>query len=214
MPIIYPLELPYDISSVAKAPSRIAFRARDRVGVQSSPFTGQQESYQWAAQWLEADIELPPMNRESAESWITFLISLKGRHGSFLLGDPFATSPRGAGGGAPLVAGASQSGSSLVIDGAPVSTSGWLLAGDWIQLSSGASARLHKVLEDVATDGSGAATLELWPDLRESPADNSSITIAGARGRFMLASMTRTWSIEIAQLYGLRLSAIEDQRPL
>ena len=209
MTISYPLALPSSTAS-----SRVVLRARELVGSTRSPFTGGVGTYQWGGQWFEADVELPPLLRDDAEVWIAFLLSLKGMHGSFAMGDPLGTSPRGAGGGSPLVAGAGQTGSSLNGDGGPLSQTGWLKAGDWIQLSSGASSRLHKVLADANTDGAGAFTLDLWPDLRESPDDNGAIVLDSAKGRWMLASNTREWSLEIAQLYGLKFSAVEDLRPL
>lgn len=52
-----------------------------------SPFTGSEQTFEWPAEWWLADISLPPMARASAEAWNSFLLSLRGRSGTFYLGD-------------------------------------------------------------------------------------------------------------------------------
>ena len=82
-----------------------------------SPFTYQQQAVAHAGQRWEVDVTLPAMNRADAEQWVAFLVSLRGRFGTFTLGDPVGASPRGSAGGTPLVNGASQIGGTLNIDG-------------------------------------------------------------------------------------------------
>lgn len=184
-------------------------RARNVVSVSSSPFTGQQQVYKHQGQWWEAEVTLPPMKRDDAETVAAFLIKLNGQYNTFNLGDPANTSPRGVGTGTPLVNGGSQTGSSLVTDGWTTSTTGILKAGDWIQLGSGASSRLHKVLDDVNSDGSGNATISIWPDLRSSPLDNATITVSSPKGTWRLASNEVNYSIDEASIYGITFACVE-----
>ncbi len=152
------------------------------------------------------------MRRDDAEQWIAWLLSLKGQYGTFLLGDPAGATPRGSAAtfqGVPKVKGASQTGEDLDIDGASANKTGWLKAGDYIQIGTGSSAQLHKVLQDVNTDATGNATLTLWPDLRTSPADNADIIVSGAKGLFHLASNETNWSINEATTYGITFGAVE-----
>lgn len=109
----------------------------------------------------------------------------------------------------PFVNGASQTGASLVIDGASPDEVGYLLPGDYIQLGSGATATLHKVLEQVDTDSSGNATLTLWPHIRTAPADNAAVTIGNTVGRWRLASKESSWSVNEASIYGISFTAME-----
>ncbi len=111
-----------------------------------------------------------------------------------------------------LVNGASQTGYDLVTDGWQASQTGIMLAGDWLQLGTGNTSRLYKVMADANSDASGNATLTLWPKLRSSPADNDAITVSSPKGRFMLAQDI-DWSIDEAHIYGLNFSAVEDMRP-
>lgn len=204
MAISYPLSFPS-----TKSPAGIAFRARSAVGLSMSPFSFSQQAYAHQGDMWEADVAAPPMKRADAEVWVAFLLALNGREGTFTMGDPVNTSPRGVGTGTPLVNGGSQTGKTLVTDGWTVSQTGIMKAGDWFQLGSGSSTRLHKVVQDANSDGAGNATLEIWPRLRSAPADNAPLTVSSPKGLWRLAENVREWSLERAQIYGIRFSAIE-----
>lgn len=72
--------------------------------------------------------------------------------------------------------------------------------------------RLHKVLNDVWPDASGYATLNLWPSIISSPADNAPITFSYPHGKFMLSAPFE-YSIDAMKTYGSQFSAVEDLRP-
>lgn len=203
----YPIALPTHTGI-----AQIRLLARDVVGISTSPFNLKQQIFRHPGQRWEADITLPPMQRADAEQWAAFLLRLRGQYGTFLLGDPANATPRGSAAnapGTPQVNGAGQTGDELVIDGVPTDGSDYLKAGDYIQLGSGGTATLHKVLEDVAIDGSGDATLNLWPQIRTAPADNATITVSNAQGNFRLASNETMWDINSATLYGITFGAVE-----
>lgn len=109
----------------------------------------------------------------------------------------------------PFVNGASQTGASLVIDGASPDETGYLLPGDYIQLGSGSTATLHKVLTQVDTDSAGNATLDIWPHIRTAPADNATVTVSNTVGRWRLASNETSWSVNEAAIYGISFSCME-----
>ncbi len=203
MAITYPLSLPN--ANIAK----VRMVANDIVGVSQSPFTAAQQVYRYTGQFWEADITLPPMKRADAEYWISFLMKLNGPYGTFLLGDPNGQTARGVATGTPLVNGAGQTGNELITDGWTNSTTGILKAGDYIQIGTGLTSRLYKVLDDVNSNGSGAATLTIWPDLRTAPADNAAITVANPKGLFRLNSAQTTWDINEASIYGMTFGARE-----
>jgi len=204
MTISYPLTPPSDSFA------RVRFTFRDVVGLTESPFTLEQQVQRHQGQGWSIDVQLPPIRtRDTAEQWAAFLLSLNGREGTFLMGDPTRRSPRGTGGGTPLVKGASQTGQTLLIDGCPLSTTDWLRAGDYIQLGTGASSHLHRLLVDADTDGAGEVTLDIWPRLRESPADNAAVTITSAKGLWRLASNERGWDVVTGMTFGFSFVAVE-----
>jgi len=203
----YPLALPTHTGI-----AQIRLLARDVVGISTSPFNLKQQTFRHPGQRWEADITLPPMQRADAEQWAAFLLRLRGQYGTFLLGDPANATPRGTASatpGTPVVNGADQTGDELDIDGLPTSETGYLKAGDYIQLGSGSTATLHKVLEDVNTNASGEATLNLWPQVRTAPGDGATVVVSGAQGNFRLSSNETTWDINNATLYGITFGAVE-----
>jgi hypothetical protein len=204
MAISYPLALPTHTGIRS-----IELRAINAVAYSASPFTFSGQAFAYAGQMWQADVTLPPMKRADAEQWLAWLISLRGQYGTFLLGDPSGATARGAATGTPLVNGASQTGGTLVIDGATTSTTGWLKAGDYIQLGSSGTSTLHKVLQDANSDGSGNVSLEIWPHLRTSPSDNSTVVVSNTKGRFRMASNEQAWSINEATVYGITFGAVE-----
>jgi len=97
----------------------------------------------------------------------------------------------------------------LTVDGLPASATGYLKAGDYIQLGCGSSATLHKVLQDVDSNASGQATLELWPYIRTAPSDDATIVVGDTVGVFRLSSNQTDWSINNASFYGITFAAVE-----
>lgn len=204
MPITYPLTLP-----AAPIFSGVRFTARSVVAISESPFTLQSQVQEYAGQRLEVEASLPPMTRSQAEYWNATMLKLNGMRGTFLLGDTAGKKPRGIATGSPVVNGAGQTGNELLTTGWSASISGILLAGDYIQIGAGSSARLHKVLDDASSNVSGQATLLLWPSLRSSPANSAPIITSNTVGVFRLASNEMAWTIGEAMNYGVTIAARE-----
>jgi len=203
MAITYPISLP--ASPVQRT---INLFPRSVVAVSQSAFSLKQQIYAWGGQCWGGSVTLPAMQRADGEAWVAALTSLNGREGTFLLGDTANKTARGIATGTPLVKGGSQTGYDLITDGWTISQTGILKAGDWIQLGSGSSSQLHKVMSDANSNGSGEATLTLWPKLRSSPADNAVIVVSSPKGVFRLAEGFE-WNIDDLRLYGLAFSFVE-----
>jgi hypothetical protein len=109
--------------------------------------------------------------------------------------------------GTPIVQGASQTGSSLVTDGWPVSAT-VMQAGDFFSLGSGADIRLYQVSADAVSNGSGVATLTFHPPLRSSPADDAALNVTNP-GVVLRLTGSAPASIGLADFYQFTLSARE-----
>jgi len=190
--ISYPLALPASIGI-----ANITLSANNAVAISSSPFTFQQQIIRHAGQRWTASVSIPPVRRDLAEPWIAFLLALNGPVGTFLLGDPNAKTPRGTATSATLTGTAGSSSPTITMIGT-------LLAGDYIQLGSGATATLHKVL----VDRSGNGTVEIWPALR-STVTNATVTLTNTVGRFRLSSNQQSFSIDNASIYGINFDCVE-----
>jgi hypothetical protein len=192
MAISYPLSLPTTIG-IAK----IELSAVNAIAVSRSPFTFDTQVHAYSGEMWQADITIPPVHRDLAESWVSFLVSLRGQYGTFLLNDPACVDPRGTATSATV----SGSNGDRSIS---VTMTGTLLAGDYIQIGTGANATLHKVLQD--QDGSG--TLEIWPALRKN-VSSVSVTLSNASGLFRLSSNQVSWSVNEVSTYGITFGAME-----
>lgn len=178
MAITYPLNPP----SISRYAS-IVISADDAVAGDGSPFTFEQSFQDWGGQRWLAEVQLPTMNEDCSSRWEAFLTSLRGRFGTFLLGDPARIAPRGD---AIFLAISGTEGASSVT----ASLRGTMKAGDMFQIGGGSSSRLYKVLQDRTGDG----TLEIWPSLR-ADASGVTATLSNPRGLFRLTDNQRAWAI-------------------
>lgn len=88
--------------------------------------------------------------------------------------------PRGAGGGSPVVAGASQTGSLLVVDGM-ASGAGYLYAGDIFSIAG--IDNIFEVVATVSVPVGGTATITINPPIFAggSPSNNAVLTITSVK---------------------------------
>lgn len=180
------------------------------VGITESPFTFEEQAFQWEGERWLVDFELPPItSRAIAADWQAWGVKIKGTFGRFLMGDPSARIPRGVATGTPVVKGANQVGETLITDGWTINTNGIMLKGDYFQLGTGASSRLYMLTEDVNSNGSGEATLSFGPALRSSPSDDAPLVVTDAKGVFRLTENVFPWSVQPGKVWRFSFSAIE-----
>ena len=159
----------------------------------------------------QATVTLPAMRRAAAEEWIAFLLSLKGQVGTFNLGDPMAETPRGSARNADNISinGALTSGSEIVMDGGVQNQTGYLKAGDYLQIGTGPTQQLFKVLADANTNGTGQITVDVWPNVRTSIANDALVTVQSTKGIFRLQTNETVFNINEMAVYGITFAAIE-----
>ena len=196
MAISYPLTLP-----TATGISGITIRAISKTALSKSPYTSRQQVYRYSGAMWEAEVRLPPMKRDAAEQWITFFLKLDGHYGTFLMGDPDATT-RGTVNSMTVSGQAGSRTASVTLASGKT-----FKAGDYFQLGSGSSARLHKALTDVTGTGAGV-DMEIWPMLRTTYV-SSSAEYANPVGNWRLASNSSEWTTDEVSKYGLSFSCLE-----
>ena len=59
------------------------------------------------------------------------------------------------------------------------------------------------------TNSSGAGTVEVWPNVRTSIADNAALTFESAKGVFRLVSNEVPFSVSELEKYGVTFAAME-----
>jgi hypothetical protein len=192
MALSYPLATPTTIGIES-----IELRAVNAVAVSQSPFTYKQQIVSHGGQKWEASVNIPSVHRDKAADWKAMLVGLRGQTGTFLLGDPDYATPQGTVSSCVLSGNVGEETASVVMTGT-------LKAGDYIQLGSGASSKLHQVLLDQDGDG----TIEIWPSLR-SDYTSSTVVFNSPKGVFRLATNMTSWSINNASIYGISFEAVE-----
>ena len=192
MALSYPLATPTTIGIES-----IELRAVNAIAVSQSPFTYKQQIISHGGQKWEASVNIPSVHRDKAAEWKAMLVGLKGQTGTFLLGDPDYATPQGTVSSCVLSGNVGDETASVVMTGT-------LKAGDYIQLGSGASSKLHQVLLDQDGDG----TIEIWPSLR-SDYTSSTVVFNSPKGVFRLGTNMTSWSINNASIYGISFEAVE-----
>ncbi len=203
----YPLTPPAALKMATITVRQVAATA-----IHTSPDTFSMQIQERIGQRWEFDVDLPPMKRATAAEVIGFLLSLNGPVGTFYLGDHSCRAPRGTatpGSGGPRTSGVQDARSySMATTGWAVSQAAALRAGDWLQVGTGSSVRLHMVTEDCASDSSGNATVKIWPRTRTAYPANTTLVTASPVGLFRLTEPV-TWTVEQARMYGMRFSVME-----
>jgi hypothetical protein len=178
------------------------------VAVTESPFTNQEQVYEHeGAQW-RATFTLPPMKKESAAVWLAFLMSLRGRRGTFKIGDQDRKTIQGVATGTILVNGDAQTGNAINLDGFANSTNNVFKAGDYIQINS----YLYMVSADVNSDASGEATVYVEPSLRtgiEAINDDTTVVYSNTTTLMRLDSNELNWDTNNVSVYGISFACSE-----
>ena len=178
----------------------------DSVSVATYAWTRQRQTYDFLADWWEADVILPPIkNLTEVGQWTAFFANLHGQQGYFYLGHPLYAAPQGLALGTPVVSGAAQTGRSLVTRGWTASKTGQLLPGDHLQIG----VRLHMVTAQVNSDASGNATIPIWPRIRESQPDGAFLNLSSPQGIFALKSNLRKVTTSEMKTWGFSISCVE-----
>jgi hypothetical protein len=190
MAISYPLTAP-----AALVASKLMMTGVSSIRRNVSPFTLQSQQYNWTGQGWTGMVECPPMVRADAEAVIGFLLAAQ--RGTFYFQDYANPNPRGSVTGTLTVASATANDTTLGISGA----TGTFAVGDWIQISTS----LYKIIQV-----NSSSSVDVFPLLRSSYSGGTSIVKTNAKGVFRLQEPSTQWSIELANIYGMSFSVVED----
>mgnify|MGYP003126468646 FL=1 len=199
----YPLTLPTATGIVTQN-----FSLTRAVAVTTSPFTFQTQVHQHQGEFWRTVISLPPMLRANANLWLSFLLQLRGRRGTFKIGDQDAKTITGTATGTIRVNGASQTGNQVALDGFTADRANVFKAGDYIQIGS----YLYMVIADVSANSSGEADVKIEPALRssiETINDDTTVVYSNTTTLMRLDTNELGWQTDKVSKYGISFSASE-----
>lgn len=197
----YPLTLPTSPSNFKSS----RFELERKSAISESPFTGKQQVQLFNNfSFWRATLTLPPMKRVDAGNWTAFFAKLRGRSGTFLLGDPDGTK-QGAGTGTITLASATAVGDTrLSTTGYSQSSGNVLKAGDYLSINND----LHIVIAD-ATKASTNVNVDIEPAVKAIHSQGATVTISSAKGTFRLDNEVVGWDADQASLYGFTFTCSE-----
>ena len=207
MPIVYPLTMPeYGVSQYD-----LTYITTD--AMTESPSTGSQQIQVFDRELWKLKITLGEnFYQEEFDEWSSFLMSLSGRFGTFLAGDPLRLAPLGnanGNSGSPEIYNNISKGKILNLRNCTPSISKYLKRGDYIQIGTGSASRLHKVVLDVDTDSSGNCVVDIVPRLRQVYPNGQSVSLNNCRGLFRLTSNEINMQMRDLRQFGLEFEAVE-----
>ena len=201
----YPLSLP---SSPSFTQSRW-FLSR-KTAINESPFTGQQQAFEYDYALWGAELTLPPMRRSEARNWVAFLMKLHGRVGTFLLPDPDGKTATGAiSGSVTLNADIAVNDSTITLNTSQNSITNIFRSGDYIQIGSSATAKLYMIVDDTSSNSSGVVSVNIEPKIKTAGSAGASVVHASASGVFRMDAEELGWNADHISNYGITFSCTE-----
>lgn len=186
------------VFALTPVPNLVVMGLRDNTGTFDSPLTAAQQTLDRGGLHWIATYSWTAVRGDDRAELMGLLASMRGRANRIAV--PVYDNPkRGAYGGTPLVAGASQTGSTLTIDGCDLSVTNWIRKGDYFSVDVNGQHELKMATADANTDVTGAISIQFEPRLRASPLDNAAIWVEDGvlpkpQGVFLLTNNELAWS--------------------
>jgi len=138
--------------------------------------SGKKQVRQIGSQYFSFTVQMPPLQQEKAQEVFAFLQKQKGSFEDFTIVAPLDNLGAGKSETDIQVVGAYTSGdASIALDGFSNNQTGALKAGDLIKFAN--HSKVYMVQSDIDSDGSGALTVLISPNLVASLADNEAVTV-------------------------------------
>jgi len=143
-------------------------------------------------------VSMPPMNKANARKWVNRL--MRGKSEGVRMPFPLLDFNPGLP-GSVLVNGASQSGSSLIVDGATPNYP--FREGQPFSVLTGGKHYLHWVTAETIASNTGTATMPIVPMLRLSPADNSVCYFGRPMIEGFILGEEWSWQMSVEHIVGI-----------
>ena len=138
--------------------------------------SGKKQVRQIGAQYFSFTVAMPPLQQEKAQEVFAFLQKQKGSFEDFTIVAPLDNLGAGKAETDIQVVGAHTSGdASIALDGFTANQTGALKAGDLIKFAN--HSKVYMVQSDIDSDGGGALTVLISPNLVTALANNEAVTV-------------------------------------
>ena len=170
--------------------------------------SGKKQVRQIGGQYFSFTVQMPPLQQERAQEVFAFLQKQKGSFEDFTIVAPLDNLGAGKAETDIQVVGAHTSGdASIVLDGFTASQTGALKAGDIIKFAN--HSKVYMVQSDIDSDGTGALTVLISPNLVASLADNEAVTVNKPSFTVYLESNEIMYSTDASGFYSISFDVRE-----
>jgi len=192
--------------TLTQPPARMLWGYYGNTQVHESPLTSAAETQELPGLLWTCTVVYEALAPDDAHRLRALLMRLRGRAGRVNVPTLAHPAPRGVATGTPLVKGAAQTGTALLIDGAGVGVTRWLREGDFV----GIEGLLYMQTADVNTNGAGEATLSLSPPMLTAHADNAPLVLTLPTVKMRLTDDRQGWEYTGAPISDLTIDLVED----
>ena len=183
-----------------------------KTAISLSPFSGAQQVFEYDYALWSATVTLPPMLRSDAGNWQSFILKCHGRVGTFLIGDPDARTPRGnISGSVTLGSNASVGDYTVTLATSQTSQVNVFRAGDYLQFGSGATSKLHMIVDDANSDSSGNVNVNIEPAIKTAVSSGQTVVYNNPKGVFRMVNPEISWDADELSKYGISFVIMEAQ---
>lgn len=172
--------------------------------VTQSAFTGKQSIAEFPIALWKADLELPPMKKETAYAWQAFFLKLRGRKGTFEVGDPDHKTPRGTARNGDLTLATQADVNDTTLEMQTSTGSKTLLAGDYVQIGN----QLLMVVDD-ATITTSATDVNVEPFVKTAVTSSSAVVCESPKAEMRMLDDMASWGADHISNYGFKFSCVE-----
>jgi len=169
----------------------VEMRLRRSIAVSESPFSYDQQVYDFGGARWEAEVTLAPLSYADARAVEGFLIALKGQSGTFTFGNPLHYSNKSI----LTIGGAAIGDDTITVQGTSVD------AGNYFQLGN--------YLYIVTEDWNGSGDIVIQPPLREYIATSNLLEFDKPRSTWRLTANDIGWSTGSSAMTSFTIPMVE-----
>lgn len=170
------------------------------VAMTESPFNMTQQVQDFGGRRWEAEVTLRPMTYSEQKAVTAFFASLKGRKGTFKMGNPLDVKSSNV----PALTATNANSAGVQTLGVTYSNSHRLEVGDYFSHDN----RLYMILKITGADAT--PTFDITPPLRTDISSGASLVVDEPVGRWRLQANEVEWDIDKSSKYAFTFSCVED----